>query len=137
MSSPVRVCLAVLGLSLGSQVFAMTVDFDFKRKHQCSDQSPALTVKGIPAGTIELSVTMIDHDMKTFDHGAGFVQNGSGFPAETIIPEGALKSYKGPCPPNFSSFGHDYEFIVKAKSKDAELAKAGKKKTFSAEKVPE
>ena len=47
-----------------------------------------------------------------------------------------MKVYKGPCPPNFNSFGHDYEFTVTASDgSNNVLAKAGKKKTFSSKEV--
>lgn len=121
-----------------SQAQGLTVDYTWKLKHKCSASSPELKVDGIPSNTAELSVTMIDHDMRSFNHGGGFVKNEAGFPSSFALPEGALKSYKGPCPPNFSSFGHDYEFIVVAKDKsNNELAKGGKKKTFSAKEVKE
>ena len=115
---------------------SMTIDFTWKRSHQCSPVSPALTLTGIPSGTTQLSVLMVDHDMRSFDHGGGFLKNDVGFPKEFIIPEGALKVYKGPCPPNFNSFGHDYEFTVTASDgSNNVLAKAGKKKTFSSKEV--
>ena len=121
-----------------SQAQSLTVDYTWKRKHQCSTSSPELKVEGIPANTVELSVKMIDHDMMSFDHGGGFVKNEAGFTSSFVLIEGALRSYRGPCPPNFSSFGHDYEFIVVAKDKsNNELTKGSKKKTFSAKEVKE
>jgi phosphatidylethanolamine-binding protein (PEBP) family uncharacterized protein len=132
----VFICFSLISVStnLLAQT-ALTVDWDWKRSHQCSPNSPAIKVGGIPAETKSLDVTMIDHDMRSFDHGGGFLSYSGG--AIFIIPEGTLKTYKGPCPPNFSSFGHDYEFIVRAISADGktELARGSKLKTFSASAV--
>jgi len=135
--SPITVLIFSF-ISTLSQAQTLTVDYTWKRKHQCSTSSPELKVDGIPANTVELSITMIDHDMRSFNHGGGFVKNEAGFPSSYVLPEGALKSYKGPCPPNFASLGHDYEFIVVAKDKsNKELTKGSKKKTFSAKEVKE
>jgi phosphatidylethanolamine-binding protein (PEBP) family uncharacterized protein len=75
---------------------------------------------------------MVDLDYRSFDHGGG----GAALTGEASVtlPEGALKNYRGPCPPNFSSFGHDYEFTVRAIGADGqtELARGSKTKTFSA-----
>jgi phosphatidylethanolamine-binding protein (PEBP) family uncharacterized protein len=64
--------------------------------------------------------------------GGGSVPHAGGPMAS--IAEGALKQYRGPCPPNFSSFGHDYEFSVRALAEDGKtvLAKGSRKNTFSA-----
>ena len=110
----------------------LTVDWEWKRAHRCSSTSPSIEVAGIPEGTTTLSITLVDHDARHFDHGGGSVAH-DGSPRASI-PEGALKNYRGPCPPNFSSFGHDYEFTVRAIAADsqAELARGNKTKTFSA-----
>jgi phosphatidylethanolamine-binding protein (PEBP) family uncharacterized protein len=106
----------------------LDVDFTWKKKHRCSAESPELKLEGIPADTVELRITMIDHDMRSYDHGGGSVRDQAGFPSSYTVNEGALKSYKGPCPPHSS---HDYEFIVVAldKAKNA-IGKGSKKKTF-------
>jgi len=110
----------------------LTVDWEWKVSHKCSSTSPALVVSGIPSEAKSLQVTMVDLDFRSFDHGGGSAAH-SGEPSVTI-PEGALKNYRGPCPPNFSNFGHDYEFTVKAIAADGqtELARASTTKTFSA-----
>jgi len=116
----------------------MSVDFTWMKKHQCSRLSPELRIDGIPPNTTEISVSMIDHDMRSFDHGGGFIISETGFPQTFSVTEGALKSYKGPCPPDFHSFGHDYEFIVVARDKaNNSLAQGQKKRTFSAKEVPQ
>ena len=132
----VAIATSVISASSFAQT-ALSVDWDWKRSHQCSPKSPAIMVSGIPAGAKSLSVTMVDHDMRSFDHGGGSVSI-AGEPTFTI-PEGALQNYRGPCPPNFSSFGHDYEFAIRAFDADGktELAKGSKVKTFSANAVKE
>jgi phosphatidylethanolamine-binding protein (PEBP) family uncharacterized protein len=131
-----RLILAAAYL-FATPIFAqtLTVDWDWKRSHQCSSKSPEIRVSGIPEGAKALGVTMVDHDMRSFDHGGGSLPVVGG-PAITI-PESALQNYRGPCPPNFSSFGHDYEFTVRALGADGktELAKGSKVKTFSANTV--
>ena len=121
-------------------LYAQTLNVDFKwmLKHQCSKSSPELKVENIPKGTVEMRIQMIDLDMRTFNHGGGNLKNEAGFPVTFTIAEGALQSYTGPCPPNFSSFGHDYEFFVVAVDKqNNEVGKGSKKKTFSAKEVKE
>ena len=121
-------------------LYAQTLNVDFKwmLKHQCSKSSPELKVENIPKGTVEMRIQMIDLDMRTFNHGGGNLKNEAGFPSTFTIAEGALQSYTGPCPPNFSSFGHDYEFFVVAVDKqNTEVGKGSKKKTFSAKEVKE
>jgi phosphatidylethanolamine-binding protein (PEBP) family uncharacterized protein len=114
---------------------SLTVDFEWKISHRCSTTSPALVLSGIPKDAKSLQVAMVDLDFRSFDHGGGGAElTGE---ASVTLPEGALKNYRGPCPPNFSSFGHDYEFTVKAIGADGriELARASKTKTFSAKTV--
>ena len=121
-------------------LYAQTLNVDFKwmLKHQCSKSSPELKVENIPKGTVEMRIQMIDLDMRTFNHGGGNLKNEAGFPSTSTIAEGALQSYTGPCLPNFSSFGHDYEFFVVAVDKqNNEVGKGSKKKTFSAKEVKE
>ena len=82
------------------------VDFQFEKKHGCKRISPPFRISAIPAGTKYLEFAMTDLDYVTFNHGGGVVAySGSG-----NIPEGALKSYRGPCPPE----EHSYEMVVRA-----------------------
>lgn len=127
-----------VSLSLSSLAFAqtgLTVDWDWNLSDKCSHTSPALLVSGIPSETKMLNVAMVDRDFTSFNHGGGSVEhNGS---TSTTVSQGALKSYDGPCPPNFYSFGHDYEITVKAIAADGktELARGSKTKTFSSSTV--
>lgn len=129
-----RKTLALAALiSLSSTAFAqMAVDWEWKKDHRCNNTSPALSITGIPAGTQQISVQMNDLDFQNKDHGGGKVAHAGG---ETLeIAEGALtERYLGPCPNNFSSFGHAYQMTVRALGADgAELGKAMKSKDFSA-----
>ena len=135
-----KIFLTLLLLITTTELYAQTLNVDFKwmLKHQCSKSSPELKVENIPKGTVEMRIQMIDLDMRTFNHGGGNLKNEAGFPTTFTIAEGALQSYTGPCPPNFSSFGHDYEFFVVAVDKqNNEVGKGSKKKTFSAKEVKE
>lgn len=130
-----RKALLIALFTTALPVFAqssLNVDWEWKVSHKCSPTSPALVVSGIPNEAKSLQVAMVDLDVRSFDHGGGSVALGG--EASVTIPEGALKNYRGPCPPNFFSFGHDYEFTVKAIAADGqtELARGSKTKTFSA-----
>lgn len=133
--------LALLFLVLTPAVFAqqpIKVDYTWKLKHRCAPISPEIRLSGIPAGTVELSVMMKDHDRPMNDHGGGFLKEPAGFPADFVIPEAALKSYKGPCNPVFESFGHDYEFYVTARdAKNEVIGKGSLKKTYARKFVPD
>ncbi|MCB1961068.1 MAG: hypothetical protein KDE68_11205 [Rhodocyclaceae bacterium] len=111
---------------------ALTVDWTWMVRHKCSVDSPALTVSGIPAGTAQLKVRMSDLDRMHIDHGGGEVAHDGA--ATATLAEGTLENYKGPCPPNFYSFGHDYQFTVEAIAADGGtvLARGNRTQTFSA-----
>lgn len=113
----------------------LAIDWQWNISHRCSTTSPALTVSGIPAGTARLAITLVDLDVPGYDHGGGTVAHAGGASAD--IAPGALKHYRGPCPPNFSDFGHDYEFTVRALAADGKtvLAQASRKQNFSARSV--
>ena len=125
-------------LLVSSTAFAQTglsIDWEWKKSHQCSPTSPAFTLTDVPSETAFFEISMIDQNYKGFNHGGGFTAHSGGTTAS--VPEGALKNYKGPCPPNFSSSGHEYEFTVRAMAADGktDLARGKKTKTFSASTV--
>lgn len=131
-----RNALLVTLLAAALPAFAqsgLAVDWEWKVAHRCNNTSPALTISGIPDGTKTLAVQMNDLDFQNKDHGGGSVPHAGG--SSAAIPEGELKTnYLGPCPNNFSSFGHSYQITVRALGADgAELAKAIKAKDFSAQ----
>ena len=122
----------LLGVSMAQA--QMAVNFEWLREHRCSKASPALLVSGIPLGTTALAVKLIDNDVPGWNHGGGKVAV-EGVQEFTIKPA-ALDTYNGPCPPNFSNFGHEYQFVVRAIDvSERELAQAFLIKTFSATKV--
>jgi phosphatidylethanolamine-binding protein (PEBP) family uncharacterized protein len=131
-----RHALLVTLLTAALPAFAqsgLAVDWEWKRAHRCDNTSPALTVSGVPEGTKTLSVQMNDLDFQNKDHGGGTVQHAGG--PSAAIGEGELKAnYLGPCPNNFSSFGHSYQMTVRALAADGtELARVAKAKDFSAQ----
>lgn len=81
------------------------VSFHMTEANRCKTVSPAISVSGTPAGAVTYSVHMVDKQVPTFNHGGGTV------PVSAGIPAGALKSFRGPCPPAGS---HDYQITVKA-----------------------
>lgn len=102
--------------SAASAQSRLQVEFRWLISHHCTDTSPVIRVKNIPTGTTLLSVQMLDLDSKNPLHGGGGgeLRDEAGFPAEYTIPSGALTSYKGPCPDNFTSLGHEYQIKVTA-----------------------
>ena len=130
-----RVFLLSAILFLGCNAHAqMAVDFEWKLEHRCSTVSPAFSISEVPAGTNSLVAKMVDNDFTSFDHGGGSVDASS--LVNSGIPSGALKSYRGPCPPNFSSFGHDYTWTFQAMDAAGKvLGAATTTKTFSAKTV--
>ena len=83
-----------------------------------SKESPEINLFNVPEGTTQLRVKMVDRDATSYPHGGGKLD----YNGESSIPQGALKKWKGPCPPSGS---HTYEFIVDAR---AGKKKAGKAK---------
>ena len=127
-----KTCLVISFIVLPSLASAMDVDWVWKKDHYCNNVSPALSISGVPEGVKSLAIKMNDLDFQNKDHGGGSLEHAGG--DSVAIPEGALKSsYLGPCPNNFSSFGHSYQITVRALAADgSELAKAIKAKEFSA-----
>jgi phosphatidylethanolamine-binding protein (PEBP) family uncharacterized protein len=116
--------------------FAMEINWNWKLSHRCTSISPAIRVSGIPSGTATLEFIMKDYDAPRFEHGGGRIVHDSKTEDLSLI-EGALKNYRGPCPPNFNSFGHDYEITVYAIGSDGKtlLGSASNKKNFSSANV--
>jgi phosphatidylethanolamine-binding protein (PEBP) family uncharacterized protein len=110
-----------LGPKVSPNAVKLGVDFNFEGHHKCSASSPKITVSNIPPGTKKLSVTLVDQDVPTWNHGGGTISNdGSG-----VIPEGALKAgYNGPCPPSGS---HTYVFSVNAIDGEGVIVGQGEK----------
>ncbi|MSQ65957.1 MAG: hypothetical protein EXR37_06410, partial [Limnohabitans sp.] len=79
---------------------------------------------------------MIDLDNNKHNHGGGELVKAEGFVAEFQIEAGKLDNYKGPCPKNFTTLGHEYQFNVTAlNSENKTLATGSAKAPFSAKFV--
>ena len=85
----------------------MGVDFAFEQKHKCQGASPEIRLSNIPAGVTTYEITMTDLDVPTFHHWSQTV------PAKgSVIPEGTVVGYFGPCPPSGT---HRYQIEVVAR----------------------
>ena len=114
----------------------LDVAFAWNISHRCSQVSPEIRLKDIPAGTTTLRIKMIDLDQKDDDHGGGDISQSEPFGSSFTIASGALKAYKGPCPENFTTLGHEYQFSVTALgAEDKPLALGSAKAAFSAKFV--
>jgi phosphatidylethanolamine-binding protein (PEBP) family uncharacterized protein len=104
-------------------VVELGVDFKWQQNDKGSQDNPEIRLTGVPAGTTRFLVSLVDLNLKGFDHGSGYVDNdGSG-----IIARGAVKgSYNGPDPP-FPSVKHTYEITVTAYDADGRIIGKGKK----------
>lgn len=92
----------------------LDVSVEWTDKSGCSLTSPPIRIKNAPKETKFIDVYMVDLNMPSFRHGGGMVAyDGSG-----LIAEGALSSFKGPCPPGTT---HTYEFTVDALNADKSL----------------
>lgn len=70
------------------------VEFTWAGVPACSDVSPRIIVRDVPPGTRRFRVELVDLDSVLGRHGGGEVEA----PPGGVIPAGALKSYRGPCP---------------------------------------
>jgi hypothetical protein len=91
-------------------VAVMGVEFEWQPIDYASSDNPEIILTGVPAGTERLLVSLVDLDVRMYDHGSGFVDyDGSG-----LIARGIIKgTYSGPAPRS-SNMIHDYEITVKA-----------------------
>jgi len=114
----------------------LDVAFAWNISHRCSPVSPEIRLKDIPSGTTTLRIKMTDLDQKDDDHGGGEISQSEPFGGSFTIASGALKAYKGPCPENFTTLGHEYQFTVTAlDAEDKPLAVGSAKAAFSAKFV--
>jgi phosphatidylethanolamine-binding protein (PEBP) family uncharacterized protein len=125
----VSAAFAVLGIIICSctgepkNVARMDIDFEWQRIDKASQENPEIRLTGVPEDTRKFLVSLVDLDLKGFDHGSGFVDNdGSG-----IIARGSTKgSYNGPDPP-FPDMKHNYEITVTAYDAAGNVIGIGKK----------
>jgi phosphatidylethanolamine-binding protein (PEBP) family uncharacterized protein len=130
------ICAALMGMNASYAQSRLDVAFTWNISHRCSPVSPEIRLKDIPAGTTTLRIKMIDLDQKDDDHGGGDISQSEPFGSSFTIASGALKAYKGPCPENFTTLGHEYQFSVTALgAEDKPLAIGSAKAAFSAKFV--
>ena len=115
---------ALPGAPAWSQAPAFAIEFSWKGVGRCSDRTPAIQLRNVPAGTKALDVQMVDLDVPNFKHGGGKVA----FAGEAEIAAGAVR-YTGPCPPGGQR--HTYRFRVTALDDSGKaLASADKAEEF-------
>jgi phosphatidylethanolamine-binding protein (PEBP) family uncharacterized protein len=98
----------------------LQVEYVWTPPSKCSTVSPEITVSGVPASTKQLNVTLTDLDVPTYNHGGGTLK----YEGSNVIPSGALKNYRGPCPP---SGQHRYTIHVDAIDASGVIVGSGKK----------
>ncbi|MBL8664304.1 MAG: hypothetical protein JNM29_15845 [Candidatus Odyssella sp.] len=81
------------------------VEFTWTGVAPCTDVSPRIIVRDAPAATRRFRVELVDVDSVMSRHGGGEVEAAPG----GVIPAGALKAYRGPCP---SQQAVEYEMRV-------------------------
>jgi phosphatidylethanolamine-binding protein (PEBP) family uncharacterized protein len=69
------------------------VEFTWAGVAPCSNVSPRIVVRDFPPATKRFRVELVDVDTAFGRHGTSDVEAPNG-----VIPAGALKSYRGPCP---------------------------------------
>lgn len=105
----------------------MGVDFEWQPIDFGSQENPKIQLTGVPEGTKRFLVSLVDLDLRSYDHGSGFADNdGSG-----IIARGAIKgNYNGPTP-WLPGMIHKYEITVEAYDEKGIVIGIGKMaKTF-------
>lgn len=103
----------------------LAVDFSWTGVEPCSNVSPKITVYNAPAGTRRFRVELVDMDSALSRHGGGEVEASP----DGVIPAGALKSYRGPCP---SQTAINYEMRVAALDVSGRvLARGAERQTFN------
>ena len=117
----VTTLLLMLSSFVNAEEFRIEFDWDPEMQKCFSTISPEIRLFNVPEGTTKLKVNMKDKQSK-YRHGGGTVK----FDGESTIPAGALKSWKGPCPPRSET--HIYVFTVKTKG--GKKAKASHKQKY-------
>ncbi len=111
---------AVGASAAGRDSFDLQIDYIWTQANQCSTVSPEIRVSGVPAATKELRASLVDLDVPTYNHGGGTIT----YEGKNVIPTGALKNYRGPCPP---SGQHRYTIQVDALDASRAVIGSGKK----------
>ena len=100
----------------------MGVNFEWQPIDNGSRDNPKISLTNVPEGTKRFYVSLIDLDIKTYDHGGGYVDNdGSG-----TIQRGSIEgNYNGPAP-WLPDMIHDYEITVEAYDENGKVIGIGK-----------
>ncbi len=108
---------------MGSDSGTIQVEFTFKEVNTCArGLSPEIKLRNVPPGTVYLKAMLNDPFHPMFDHGGGIVP----YDTSNIIPEGALKSYYGPCPDKSSTERNKYCFTIQALDANRQVLARGK-----------
>jgi phosphatidylethanolamine-binding protein (PEBP) family uncharacterized protein len=101
------------------------VEFTWVGVAPCTNVSPRIVVRDVPAGTKRFRVELVDVDSAFGRHGVSEVDAAPG----GVIPAGALKSYRGPCPSQQSIV---YEMRVQAVDEAGRvLARGAERSTYT------
>ena len=87
------------------------VDVEWSAKSKCSQTSPVIHLSNLPTGATRAEVAMRDQQVPDYYHGGGEVTI-EVVDGKATIPEGALKDFRSPCPPDGQT--HPYRFKVSA-----------------------
>jgi Raf kinase inhibitor-like YbhB/YbcL family protein len=112
------------GFTLSSVNFEDGAELPARFTCDATDISPALTIEGVPDGTVQLAIVVDDPDAAdgTYVHWiVGALPTDTTGLAEDLVPEDAEQarnsaggsSYRGPCPPEGEA-AHTYRFTVYA-----------------------
>jgi phosphatidylethanolamine-binding protein (PEBP) family uncharacterized protein len=105
------------------------IEFTWTGVAACSNVSPRIIVRDFPAATKRFRVELVDMDVAISRHGGGEVDAAR----DGVIAEGALKSYRGPCP---SQSPIVYEMRVAALDAGGRvIAQGTERQTFSPVKI--
>lgn len=103
-------------------VSGFVIDYHWQRENLCErGRSPQIVLQGVPEGTVKFKIRLKDLNMPSYNHGGGKIENDG----TQIIQAGAIKNYRGPCPP--MGLTHRYCFTIQALDAAGKtLAKADK-----------
>lgn len=112
------------GFELTSPAFAEGASIPLE--HSCEGPSPELAWAGVPEGTVELALTLLDPDAGNFVHwvASGIDPGSTGLAAGAAAPmesenDAGRPGYFGPCPPKGDL--HRYVFTLYALGSPLEL----------------
>ena len=100
----------------------MGVEFEWQAIDFGSKENPEISLTNVPEGAKRFDVSLVDLDLKTYDHGGGSVENDG----SNTIGRGSINgNYNGPAP-WLPDMIHDYEITVKAYDQNGKVIGVGK-----------